>query len=69
VLERRAIENYFQPRAIQNIKGDKYKALGPYDLLKDLSPAWGKEENWKIARHLTKADLDSTDLGKFLESL
>jgi ABC-type cobalamin/Fe3+-siderophores transport system ATPase subunit len=70
VLERRAIENYLPERAIRVVKNsDKYRALGHYEALKALSPAWGKEENWKIARLMTKDDLSGTDLGAFLEKL
>ncbi len=69
VLERRAIENYLPEGAIKQAKSDKYRALGPFELLKDADPAWGKEENWRIARLTTKNDLNRTDLGTFLESL
>jgi hypothetical protein len=70
VLERRAVENYFPQRAIRLVKNsDKYRALGPYEKLKDASPAWSKEENWKIARLMTKDELSGTDLGAFLEAL
>jgi hypothetical protein len=69
VLERRAIENYLPEHAIRTAKSDKYRALGHYEVLKTADPAWGKEENWRIARLMTKADLKDTDLGTFLESL
>ena len=55
--------------AIQKVKGEKYRALDAYEPLKNAVPAWGKAENWKIARHMTKSDLDGTDLGAFLEKL
>jgi hypothetical protein len=69
VLERRAIENYFPDRAIKGAKGDKYRALGAYERLKELSPAWGKQENWRIARLMTRDEVRDTDLGGFLEGL
>jgi predicted ATPase len=69
VLERRATENYLPEHAIRKAKSDKYRALGHYELLKAASPAWGKEENWKIARFMTADDLKGTDLGTFLEQL
>ena len=69
VLERRATENYLSDAAVKAIKGDKYGALGHHDSLGDVSLAWAKAENWRIARVMTKQDLDSTDLGKFLENL
>jgi ABC-type cobalamin/Fe3+-siderophores transport system ATPase subunit len=70
VLERRAIENYLPEHAIRGAKNsDKYRTLAPYEALKTLDPAWGKEENWRIARLMTKDDLNGTDLGTFLEEL
>lgn len=69
VLERRATENYLSDSAIKQIKGQKYRSLSEYELLSNLSPAWGKSENWLIAREMQKIDLDDTDLGKFLNEL
>lgn len=66
ILERRAIENYLPERAVQKVKGSKYRALGPYEPLRAASPAWAKAENWRIAREMTRAELDGTDLGEFL---
>jgi ABC-type cobalamin/Fe3+-siderophores transport system ATPase subunit len=70
VLQRRAIENYLPERAIRGVKNsDKYRALGHYEALKAANPAWGKEENWRIARLMTRDDLQGTDLGTFLDEL
>jgi hypothetical protein len=69
VLNRRAIENYFSDKAVKKVKGDKYRALQPYEKLKDALPAWGKEENWRIAREMTIDELNTTDLGEFIGSL
>ena len=69
VLDRRAIENYFPGEAVKKVKGDKYRALQPYEKLKHASPAWGKEENWRIAREMTIDQLKPTDLGEFLDCL
>jgi AAA ATPase domain len=69
VLERRAIENYFNETAIKKVKGDKYRALGPYERLRDANPAWAKSENWRIVREMKATDLESTDLGEFVEGL
>lgn len=69
ILERRAIENYLTDRAVKNVKGDKYSALGPYVKLEESSLPWGKEENWLIAREMERPEFIDTDLGKFLESL
>ncbi|HZR30271.1 MAG TPA: AAA family ATPase [Terriglobales bacterium] len=70
VLERGAIENYLSERAIRTVKNsDKYRALAPYQKLRDVDPAWGKNENWRIARLMTKEDLADTDLRVFLDKL
>jgi len=69
VLERRAIENYLTDRAIKKIKSEKYHSLGPFDKLENAKPAWGKEENWRIAREMTPEEIEPTDLGQFLKSL
>lgn len=68
VTERRATENYFTELAIQAAIHKDAKALEPYQLLKDAGKyAWSKSENWRIASHMKRVDLDSTDLGGFLE--
>jgi len=66
---RRAFENYLPEHAVKTVKGDAYRALAPYERLQDLAPAWGKAENWRIAREMTKDELLATDLGQFLASL
>jgi len=65
----RAFENYLPEHAVKTIKGDAYRALAPYERLKDLRPAWAKAENWLIARQMTTDELLATDLGGFLGSL
>jgi hypothetical protein len=55
------MENYFPETAIQAVKGAGYRELGPYEKLSAVSPRWGKAENWRIARAMTKAEFDSTD--------
>jgi ABC-type cobalamin/Fe3+-siderophores transport system ATPase subunit len=67
VLERRATENYFTDQAVKRAKGDNYRALTAYEKLKDISPAWSKSENWRIAREMTLDELEATDLGVFLK--
>ncbi len=69
VTELRAFENYLTDRAIKAIKGDSYRALMPYEKLKDAPLAWSKLENWRMARLMTKEELMSTDVGQFLDSL
>jgi hypothetical protein len=69
VLERRATENYLTDRAIKLFKGNAFRALSPYELLKDVTPSWAKEENWRIASEMTRDELEQTELGAFLQNL
>ena len=69
ILERRAMENYLSERAIKVVKSGKYRALKPYEALENVSPAWAKAENWKIAQEMTIEELEGTDLKQFLASL
>jgi energy-coupling factor transporter ATP-binding protein EcfA2 len=69
VLDRRATENYFSDRAVKAVKADKYRALEPYEALKDVPCGWAKAENWRIAREMTLDELEGTDLGEFLVAL
>ena len=69
VLERRAIENYFSDRAVKAVKGDAYRALGAYELLREVHPSWGKAENWRIAGEMTLEELEGNDLGGHLAAL
>jgi len=65
----RAFENYLTQTAIQAVMGPKYQALGPYQLLRDVTPSWAKADNWRIARAMTDAQVLGTDVGKFLAGL
>jgi ABC-type cobalamin/Fe3+-siderophores transport system ATPase subunit len=69
VLDRRATENYMTDRAVKSEKGPDYNPLGPFEKLTGAKPHWRKDENWRIARGMTKAELDGTDLGPFFEKL
>jgi len=69
ILERRATENYLSDQAVKAAKGANFSALGPYERLNAHSPCWGKNENWRIAREMTKDELSHTDLGTILDNL
>jgi ABC-type cobalamin/Fe3+-siderophores transport system ATPase subunit len=69
VLERRATENYLTDRAVKAVKGEKYRALGEFEKRENLTPVWGKSENWRIAREMDWAEVKGTDLGAFLDRL
>ena len=69
ILARRAIENYFTERAIKIVKRDSYRALNFYEKLEEMSPCWGKQENWQIAKEMNKEEIGSTDLGEFFKNL
>jgi len=68
ILERRAFENYLSDRAVKAVKGPKYRALQEFERLRDAQPSWGKDENWRIVRTMTK-DEWSNDLGDFISRL
>jgi hypothetical protein len=70
VLGRRAVENYFTQLAIDLALGrGKHRALEAFEPLKTALNHWPKKKNWRIARSITKAELDQTDLGKVLASI
>jgi energy-coupling factor transporter ATP-binding protein EcfA2 len=67
VLERRAIENYFSQRALDEGLGlGKFRALKPFEDLDSVPNHWPKRKNSRIARAVLKTELESTDLGVFL---
>ncbi len=69
VLLRRALENYLSQSALDATFGSGTKvALGPYDKF-ERSNGWPKTRNWAVGAHMSRADLDGTDLGQFLNSL
>jgi len=67
--ERRAFENYLTEEAIKRVMGAKYRALAPFELLKNPECAWAKQDNWRIVREMTLEDFVATDIGRFLGSL
>lgn len=69
VTEHRAMENYFTDSAVKKAKGEKYRALNPFERLKDADPCWAKSENWRIAREMSLADVDATDIGIFFGNI
>lgn len=70
VTKKRSFENYLTEKAVQAEKGDTFRALEPFQRLKDLSEkGWSKSDNWRIARRMTRDELLATDVGKFLEAL
>jgi len=69
VLERRAMENYFPDHAVKSVRGERVRALEAFEALKDLPGAWGKNDNWRITRAMTRPDLVGTDLEALLATL
>jgi ABC-type cobalamin/Fe3+-siderophores transport system ATPase subunit len=64
----RATENYFTADAIQGaLRSEKYRALERFESSKDVTPFWGKNQNWKIAAEMSKDDWKQTDIGEFME--
>ena len=66
LTERRATENYLTDRAIRESIGSQYSSLAPFASPKGQNEFWGKSENWRVARAMTKDELDATDIEKFL---
>lgn len=67
--EKRATENYFTERAIKAALGASYEVLDSYQLLKTASKPWSKSDNWRIAREMSKSEIEQTDLGRFIENI
>jgi energy-coupling factor transporter ATP-binding protein EcfA2 len=65
VLDRRALENYFTEAAVKTVLGLHEAALAHYEKPRK---SW-KVDNWRIAQEMQKADIEATDLGRFLDSL
>jgi hypothetical protein len=69
VLDYRAFENYLPGRAIQQVKGEKYRGLAPFEAFDSLPLKWSKNENWRICDAMTQEEFDNLgDLGTFLRS-
>jgi hypothetical protein len=69
VLDRRATENYFPEHAVQAVYGPASRALGTYERPKEAGFSWSKANNWRVARRISRDDLQGTDLATLLESL
>ncbi|MDG9671259.1 AAA family ATPase [Hahella sp. CR1] len=69
LTKRRATENYFTQSAISKaFPGYAYSALGEFEKLSNQN-SWKKSENWRIAKQMTKSDIDSTDIGIFIRTV
>jgi ABC-type cobalamin/Fe3+-siderophores transport system ATPase subunit len=68
MLHRRAFENYLTDDAVRRAFGAGVSALGPFDVHGG-GAGWKKTQNWRAAAHMSRADLDQTDLGQFLAHL
>jgi ABC-type Mn2+/Zn2+ transport system ATPase subunit len=69
VTVRRAFEHYLTDAAVKKAKGPGFRALQPYEDFNTFPQAWSKDENWRIAQHMTAADLVATDIGVWLKGL
>ncbi|HXQ37244.1 MAG TPA: AAA family ATPase [Anaerolineales bacterium] len=68
ITERRATENYFTEDAIKKAFG-KFRALREFEALKEMTPRWRKNENWRIAARMTLDELRDTDVHKVFTAL
>lgn len=69
VTKFRAIESYFSDSAVKVALGNSYSALQPYQRLSEAPHAWSKRDNWRIARELTRNEIENSDVGEFLAAL
>lgn len=69
IFQRRALENYFPERVIKEALGETFRALGPYDRLKDSPNPWPKSENWRLAARMNRQELEGCDFWPFLKKL
>jgi ABC-type cobalamin/Fe3+-siderophores transport system ATPase subunit len=65
--EFRAIENYFPEHAVREGVGPQFHALAPFEARG--AKSWPKPESWRVARHMSEADIATTDVGRFLMTL
>lgn len=68
VLRFRATENYLSDRAVKKVLGPSRSALQPYEA-RSAFGGWAKTDNWRVAREMSREELEKTDLGEFLASL
>lgn len=67
--DRRALEHYMSDRAVKLAFGDTYRALNQFEERSAVNPVWSKNESWRAAREMTKDELLSTDVGRFLDAV
>lgn len=66
VTERRATEHYLSDRAVQEEFGVGKRGLTPYEELGANKYFWGKPQSWRAAGRMSREEILSTDVGKFL---
>jgi predicted ATPase len=70
ILGRRAIENYVSDGAVrQVVRSASARALSPLERLDSVQTGWGKEQIPALLAAMPWAEIEPTDLGKFLVSL
>lgn len=68
LTDRRATENYLTQTSIDLAFGcERYKALEKFEK-HDSGRHWKKSENWRIAREMTKEEIECTDIGAFIQA-
>ena len=66
---RRALEHYLTDRNVKAAFGDAYRAMTPFEDRSGSQVFWQKSESWRAAREMTKVELESTDVGRFLAQI
>jgi ABC-type cobalamin/Fe3+-siderophores transport system ATPase subunit len=60
-------ENYISQSALNAVYPTSgYRALTPFEDFKTVQPRWGKKNNWKLFREMSRAEIEATGLGKFI---
>ena len=62
-------ENYITQSAIDAVYPTQgYRALTPFEDFKKVQPHWGKKNNWKLFREMSREDIEKTGLGIFIKT-
>jgi ABC-type cobalamin/Fe3+-siderophores transport system ATPase subunit len=60
-------ENYVSQAALDTVfPTQNFRALGPFEKFDKTKPHWGKSENWKLFREMSREDVEKTGIGAFL---
>jgi energy-coupling factor transporter ATP-binding protein EcfA2 len=64
----KASDNYLTDSAIKRELGEKFSALEPFER-HTAKRGWSKRSSWRIAAHMTREDIERSDLSHFFSQL